>query len=115
MTNFSSVMNGESITWTIDLTSPLVHEIQGLHSVNVMDPDELVAISRDHETFVAVLYILCRDQIEARGISPAKFGESLSPELLKPAADALCSAIVDFKPEWRRNRKTREFLLSGEE
>lgn len=107
MSTFESVIDGKPITWTIDLSPALVREVLNLQATNLMDQNDVAAIGG--ELFVSILYIICREQIEQGGFSPVQFGASMSPDRLKPAAKALCQAIVEFKPAWRRQR-VREFL-----
>jgi hypothetical protein len=87
--------------------------VRGLHAIDLMDADELASVAGNAELFVSILYVLCREQIENLGISPTQFGESMRPELLKPAAEAMCAAIVNVKPAWRKNRQTSDFLIAG--
>jgi len=104
--------NPKTFPWNVELSAPIVHQVRGLLGVDLMDPVEVAALARNAELFVNVIYIVCRDQADERGMTSTQFGESLSPVDLKPAAEALRDAVIAFRPVWRKKR-TRQFLMTG--
>ena len=97
--------------WTIQLTAQLVNEVKQIFDLDLMArsvaPFEQLA--GDLVLLIDVLYVLCREQATERGMTSEQFGESLTPDSLVPAADALCRAIAEFRPAWR-GTQARRFL-----
>ena len=61
--------------WKVELDAPLVEEVSELHQIQLtnLENDPLLKMRNDPLVAVAVLYVLCREQIEERGLSPKDF------------------------------------------
>jgi hypothetical protein len=52
--------------------------------------------------FVDVLWVLCREQAQAAGISDDAFGRCLGGDAIEAAGDAFVEELIDFFPRGRR-------------
>jgi len=85
-----------------------VRDLLGLDLYGLVD-DEARPLGRllgDPCKLVDVLYVLCREQAQARSITDEDFGRGFSGDSLEAAADAFCEELFDFFP----NRQARETL-----
>ena len=62
---------------------------------------------------VAILYLICEDEIAERGLSPEEFAKSL-PSPPDPMLEAVADAIVNFYPTGRHSH-VREVLTKFQE
>lgn len=92
--------------WSISLNVTAAKRVRDLCGVNllaVIDKPELLAeLSDDVIQLVDVLYVLCKPQCDAEGVTDEQFGESLGGEVIDNATSAFLTALVDFFPGARR-------------
>lgn len=60
------------------------------------DPDLLQRLMTDDVLLVDCLYLLCKPQIDAAGLTDEEFGEALGAVGIEPAEQAFWDAITDF-------------------
>lgn len=93
-------------TWAVEIT---VHAVKRCRAVAGVDLYGLVddgfaglsALLRDVVQFVDVLYVLCRDEAIAAGITDEDFGRSLAGDTLDDATRAFLAELTDFFPDPR--------------
>lgn len=97
--------------WQIDLDAPTVEAIRDEHSVNIvdLDKDPLGPLRNDPMKLVAVVSLLCRDEIAEKKLSPKQFAKLL-PAPPDPMLDAIRDALINFFPSGRASH-IREVLL----
>ena len=91
--------------WTIDVTVNTVRRIKSLLGVNlqeVITGDLLERMSSDVILLVDMLYVACKDEADARGITDEKFGALLGGDVLESATIAFMEALINFFPLGRR-------------
>lgn len=100
--------------WRVELDAPTIEEIQEKHEINLanLDGDPLVKLRNDPMKLVPVLYLICQEQIEERGVEPRQFGKMM-PHTDK-MLDAVREAIIGFFPSGRASH-VREVLTRYEE
>lgn len=109
MASFKDKQNRE---WTLCLDPVSADEIKQKHQVELVnlekDPMQLLRV--DPMKLVAVVHILCQEQIQERSLTPEQFAKSLPfppDEMLKAVEDS----IVSFFPTGRHSH-VREVLAS---
>lgn len=63
--------------------------------------------------FVDVLFVLCRQQAAAAGVSDEEFGAALGGDVLASAADAFMEELIDFFPDPRARDQLRRMIEAG--
>ena len=64
--------------------------------------EQLAKLAADPILLVATLYVLCKDQIDERELSPEEFGAAFLGEAIAEAVDALMEGMIGFFPERQR-------------
>jgi hypothetical protein len=89
--------------WTIDVNVASARRVKAAVHVDIIGDGKVFAqLSADVEAFVNVLYVLCKAQADADGITDEQFGEGLAGDALEAATTALLEEIADFFPKDRR-------------
>lgn len=70
----------------------------------------LSELMRDSPRLVRVVYLLCEDDADKRGISPEDFGRALGGDALDAMRSAFLEAVADFCPP--HQRKTLKALAA---
>ena len=103
MQKFTDVNDRE---WTIELNISSVRSlrkrtqgVEGFEDFDLLDYPSV--LSRVHDPIFAadLLYLVCRDQLDAAGIDSEAFGRSLKGAVLFNAVAAFLAEYVDFFPE----------------
>jgi hypothetical protein len=102
--------NGQE--WTVSLDPVIADEIEQKHKIQIVNlqEDPLLKLRTDPMTAVAVLYLICQDQVNQKDMTPAQFAKCLPfppDEWLK----AIEESIVSFFPTGRASH-VREVLAS---
>lgn len=109
MTTFEDKTGQE---WTVELDAPTVEAVRRDHGVDLvnLDQDPLQSLRNDPMKLVAVIYMICQDQIQARNLTPDQFGKLLPfpPDVM---LEAVGESIVNFFPTGRHSH-VREVLAS---
>lgn len=100
--------------WTVRLDGPLIDEIESLHQINLEDlnKDPLLKLRTSPRTLVAVVYLICKEQIQALNLTPVDFARSL-PQPPDVMLEAVKEAVIDFFPTGQGSH-AREALASYE-
>lgn len=98
--------------WNVDLDSVLAEEILQKHGIEIvnLNKDPMLKLRSDPLALVAVIHILCQDQIAERNLTPVQFAKCL-PVPPDPMEAAVEEAIVSFFPTGRSSH-VREVLAS---
>lgn len=98
--------------WEVRLDPVLADEIKQAHGIEIvaLEKDPMQKLRTDPMILVAVMHILCQDQIQSRNLSPQQFAKILPfpPDEMLAAVEA---AIVGFFPTGRHSH-VREVLAS---
>lgn len=86
----------------IDLSKALEENFTGLTAI-LADPVQLVE----------VLFVLCREQAQAAGISDEDFGKSMGGDCLLTGGEAFVEALIDFFPHARARASLTALLAKG--
>lgn len=107
---------GESpIEWKVELDVPTIEEVEEKHSIDLVDleKDPLIQLRGEPRKLVAVMYLICQEQIQATGLDPKQFARQL-PYPPDAMYEALKEAIIDFFPTGRASH-VRGVLAKNEE
>lgn len=93
--------------WNIAITTDAIKRVRSLCGLDLLAIVEdgckvLARLSEDLVTLVDVLYVVCRPEADAAGITDEQFGRALSGDSIQEGFDALTEAIADFFPAPRR-------------
>lgn len=103
------------IEWRVELDAPTIEEIEEKHSINLvnLEADPLIKLRNDPMKLVAVIYLICQEQIEKQGLDSKQFARQL-PSPPDPMLDAVREAIIGFFPSGRASH-VREVLTGYDE
>ena len=81
-----------------------VRDVLGVQLYSLFDNDlkGYTALVSDLVVFVDVLYLLCRQQATAQGVSDEAFGTAMRRNVLVEARNAFTKELVDFFPDGQR-------------
>ena len=86
------------------LVGPNLYELAGGESLNSL---------RDPITLCDVLFVVCREQCEKRGVSSEDFARALGGDALGDAQDALIDGLIDFFPRAPMREALRKAVASA--
>lgn len=110
-----SFVDNSGRSWTLLININSVKKIRAFCNLDILElmvVDEkngttnmgvLERLSSDPVLLVDVLYVVCKDEAEKRGVSEEDFGAALSGDCIESATRQLLEEIVDFFPEAKRN------------
>lgn len=89
--------------WLLKLDGPRIKDVrQAFDGLDLADTDRSMRAydqcASDPVLLVDVLYVLCRDQAQAAGLTDRQFGEALVGPAIVEATKALVDAYADFSP-----------------
>lgn len=93
-------------TWTVTVNVGTVKRVKDLLGINLIEAitgDLIEKVETDICLFVDILYVVCKEQAQANGISDEKFGTLLGGDSLEKATDAFLDQLIDFFPQAKRN------------
>jgi len=104
--------------WTITINVAALKKVKALVGVNLLEllDNNLEGLSEllsDVVKLVDILYVLCKDQADALGVSDEDFGRALGGDSLEQAVDAFLEELVDFFPNRRAREALRKMLSKG--
>jgi hypothetical protein len=98
--------DNKSRTWALSLDVASLKRVRDMLGVDLrfaaFGGPLLLRLADDAELLVNVLYVLCKDQADTRGVSDEDFGRGLVGEAIAAATNALVMALADFMPPARR-------------
>ncbi len=93
--------------WEIEINVVTVGRIRSGLKINLLElivPDNgLAERLSDPCAIVDVLYLLCKEQADAAGVSDIEFGKSMTPDAIEDAWDAVMQGVVNFSPRGMRS------------
>ena len=99
--------------WTLAVNVAAIKRVRALCGVNLssiveLDKDNnpdtklIEQLSTDPVLLVDVLYAVCKNECDQKGISDEDFGMAMSGDAIEHATTALLDEIIDFFPEAKR-------------
>jgi hypothetical protein len=99
--------------WTVVVNVSAVKRVRDLLDVDLMGVaggDLLSRLADDPVLLVDVLYVLCKVEADAKGMSDEDFGKGMVGGVLDEAASALMKELLDFFPSAQRARALGKLL-----
>jgi len=92
-------------TWTVAVHVDALKRVRSLLDVNllgVVEGNLLERLIADPVLLCDVVYVLCKPEADARGITDEEFGRAMAGDAIEHATTALLEELVDFFPLARR-------------
>lgn len=92
-------------TWTIAINVATIKAVKGILGVDllsVVDGQLLERLGNDPVMLGDMLYVLCKQQADAQGVSDEQFGAALAGDAIEAATNAFLQELVDFFPTAKR-------------
>ena len=92
-------------TWTVTVNVDAIKRVRSLLSIDLMEAVEGKLIERligDPVLLCDVIYCLCKDDADSRGITDEEFGSAMAGDAIELATTALLEELVDFFPQGKR-------------
>lgn len=93
--------DNEGRTWAVSVNTTAIKNVRaslGIDLLEVADGKIIDRLTSDPVMLVDLLYVLCRDEAESRGISDSQFGRAMAGDCIDAAMHALFEELVDFFP-----------------
>jgi hypothetical protein len=105
-------------TWYVAINVATIRRVRAALGVDLyaMVDDgmrELGRLVSDPVRLADVLYVLCKEDADAKNISDEDFGRALGGDAITAAAEALVEELVDFFPEERSRAALRRVIAAG--
>ena len=109
-----SFKDRENHEWEVRLDAPTIEDVEEKHQIVLdnLEKDPLGKLWNNPRVLVAVIYLICQEQIEKMGLTPEQFGRRM-PSPPDAMIDAIREAIIDFFPTGRASH-VRDVLTSYE-
>ena len=91
--------------WSVEINIGTLKRVRGLLNINLLDVvggQLLETLATDPEQLCNVLYVICKPQADAKGITDEQFGEGMAGDAISSGTDALLEELADFFPQPRR-------------
>jgi hypothetical protein len=90
--------------WSIAVNVGMAKAVRAATNINLFDlyQSDAERVFSDPITLVDVLYALCREQCQQRGVTDVDFGAAMVGDCLEESANALMEEVADFFPSRRR-------------
>lgn len=107
-------------TWYVAVNVTTIRRVRAALEVDLyaLVDDGMQALGRlvaDPVRLADVLYVLCKDDADAKDISDEDFGRALAGDAITSAAEALVEELVDFFPDERSRAALRRVIATGRE
>lgn len=107
-------------TWYVAVNVATIRRVRGALDVDLYQlvDDGMQALGRlvaDPVRLADVLYVLCKDDADAKNISDEDFGRALAGDAITSAAEALVEELIDFFPDERSRAALRRVIAAGRE
>jgi hypothetical protein len=105
-------------TWTIAVNIDAVKRVRDLLNIHLNRIGEsnfkpLDDILSDPVTLVDVVFVLCKPEADAKGVSDSDFGKAMSGDAIFAAAEAFVEELADFFPSARARRALKALIAKG--
>jgi hypothetical protein len=97
-------------TWSLAINVAAVKRVKDLLGVDlltVLDGKLLEELAGDPVKLCDVVYVLCKPEADAKGISDEQFGQAMAGDALEHATTAFLEELVGFFPQGRRTVLSR--------
>ena len=90
--------------WLVQVTVGIISDVRAALAVDVVDVGGEIfqRLQSDPILLCNVLYLVCKEQADADGISDVDFGRAMGGDAIDDATDALLEALINFFPRQRR-------------
>lgn len=94
--------------WTVEITIATAKRLRDLLDVDLIaaysdeNDDLFQRLSVDPFLLCNVVYVVCKPQADAEGVSDEQFGEAMSGQPIENATEALLEELVVFFPRAKR-------------
>jgi hypothetical protein len=107
-------------TWYVAVNVTTIRRVRAALDVDLYQlvDEGMQALGRlvaDPVRLADVLYVLCKDDADAKNISDEDFGRALAGDAITSAAEALVEELVDFFPDERSRAALRRVIAAGRE
>ncbi len=99
-----------SQSWDVDVTIYTIKAVRNRMGFDLLDAKTLIERIQDPIFLCDLLYCICKDQAEERGLSDEDFGKSLSGASIKEGRDAFLEAYANFIPDPKGQDAFREMI-----
>ena len=92
-------------TWTVTVNVDSIKRVRSLLNIDLMEAVEGKLIERligDPILLCDVIYCVCKEDADAKGITDEEFGRSMAGDAIELATTALLEQLVDFFPQGKR-------------
>ena len=92
-------------TWTVTVNVDSIKRVRSLLNIDLMEAVEGKLIERligDPILPCDVIYCVCKQDADAKGITDEEFGRSMAGDAIELATTALLEELVDFFPQGKR-------------
>jgi len=99
--------DSQSRTWSVVINVSAVKRVRDVLGVDLLDVangDLLSRLADDPCVLVDVLYVLCKPETDAKGVTDEDFGRGMVGGALDEASSALMKELLDFFPRALRAR-----------
>ena len=108
------------VKWDIDITVGTLKRVRAALDVDLFKiTDDKFALMQeilnDPVLLVDILFIVCEQQVEERGMTDVQFGESLDGDTLFSAMNSFIEGMTDFFPERRGREALKKLMSKGRE
>ena len=105
-------------TWTITINVAAIKRVRGLLGIDLYKLVDdgfkpLADLIGDPVQLADVLFVLCKDEADARQVTDEDFGRALYGDAITLAAEAFVEELVDFFPDARVRASLRKLVTAG--
>lgn len=106
--------------WDVVIDVSAIKRVKGLLGLNLYDLVDdgakgLGELLGDPCKLVDVIYVLCREQCQAQGLSDEDFGRGFSGDSLEAAGEAFVEELLSFFPNRQARTSLRKLIGKGRE
>ena len=91
-------------SWTVTINVDAIKRVRGLLEVDLLEIVEGTLIEkliRDPVLLCDVVYVVCKPEADAKGVSDEDFGRAMAGDAIEHATKALLEELVGFSPSPR--------------
>ena len=88
-------------TWTVTINVGTIKRVKTMIGINLLEAitDDLAEkLKNDVCLLVDVLYVICKNEADAKNITDEQFGEAMAGDALENATNAFLDELIDFFP-----------------
>lgn len=102
-TKINQFQDSEKRIWNVRVTVSTLRDCRDILNIDLndaIDPSKDVVdrLSNDPVLMFDVIYLCCKKQMDAKGVTADQFSEAINGKVIEDASQALLDAIIDFFP-----------------